>query len=277
MDTHISLRKMFTTNQYQQDDLFNPRDSVRDILDGIDYAFHIQKSILPEGSSLNKHFEQFILFKPKEVVGGDFYWMDELNSKYISICADCTGHGVPGALLTMLGYQMIENITRDMRIFDPGEILNHLHRQFLRIFSSEGALTHQGMDVSVCVYDLDKKTLAYACAKSNILMEINNELYRLKGSHVSIGDPFNKEHLYTTKYVSINQPAWMFQFTDGIIDQFGGERDKKFKLTNLKKLLDTNLTLHSKEYGETIWESLKFWKESKDQTDDITLIGTRLK
>src|SRR5690606_41073491 len=165
----------------------------------------------------------FIINESKDEIGGDFYWVENLGSRLFTICGDCTGHGIPGAMLSMISYQIIEEVVKCKGIHDPGTILTKIHEKYVQIFDPESHLKNYGMDISICVFDFEEKKLEYASAKSLILLRQDNQVLRLKGDCVSIGDQSQPNFKFTTYGIQLIDAAWVFQFTDGIIDQFGGE------------------------------------------------------
>lgn len=264
----------------QDNSIALPRPSVieaKDIIDSLNYAAVMQKSLyMSKRNDRDRFNDCFILSEPKDLVGGDFYWLDYVNHKQISVCADCTGHGVPGAMLTMMGHQIVENIIRTQRVLDPGQILTQVHQRFLDVFGWDSPLRHQGMDISICVYDPGTRILEYASAKGKILLQKGNDLIRLDGDMASVGDLMKPSIRFKTTQIQIKETAWLFQYTDGIVDQFGGGNDKKFKFPNLKHSLCTNIDKTSEQIKALLWKQHQVWKGSLEQTDDLTILGYKI-
>jgi len=252
-------------------------NKTQDVQDSINYAELIQRSIFPNIELLEKRLkESFIIYKPKDTIGGDFYWMDKLNSRIITICADCTGHGIPGAMLSMIGYQSLTQIIREKRIFDPGKILSHLHKRIKTILTEESDLLPHGMDISVCVYRLEDDVLEYASARRPIFIQNENEIIEFKGDPFSIGDDTDEGFSYTTYYHNVTEPSWLYQFSDGMQDQFGGPRVRKFGKLRLKNTIQSLINYSSIKQKSGIKNELYKWMKDEDQVDDITLFGHQL-
>ncbi|MBN4071510.1 SpoIIE family protein phosphatase [Crocinitomix catalasitica] len=248
-----------------------------EIQDSIRYADLIQRSLFPDINSLESKFkDSYIIYKPKDVIGGDFYWMDKLNSLQIIICADCTGHGVPGAMLSMIGYQSLNTIIKENRIFDPGQMLTNLHRVIKSMFRENSSFVSHGIDMSVCTFNVYDNTLQYASAKRPIFIERNKVLEEVKGDLVSVGDETAKDFYFTTHTIKIDSPASLFQFSDGFHDQFGGSNDRKFGRLKLRELLQSTMHLPLAEQKQIVADSLEQWQGTRQQTDDISLIGIKL-
>jgi serine phosphatase RsbU (regulator of sigma subunit) len=237
----------------------------------------IQRSVFPKISMLeNKFNDLLVLYRPKSVIGGDFYWVEKIHDRYISICADCTGHGVPGALLSMVGYQFILQIILEKRIFNPAEILNLLHAKMTNLISEEAGVKSHGMDISVCVYKPREQQLEFAGARSLIFIENGGDLVRFKGDCVSIGDRSKAGFTFTNTQINVEQDTWLFQFSDGMYDQFGGPNGKKMGRKRFKTMLKSNVLDASTLYKENLVQAISEWKRGFRQTDDMTLIGKRL-
>jgi serine phosphatase RsbU (regulator of sigma subunit) len=240
----------------------------------IEYAKLIQERILPEISWVENNYEEtFILYEPKELIGGDFYMLLEINSRFIIVSADCTGHGVPGAMLSMIGYEFIRSIIVENRIFEPGLILTKLNQKIRSFFGKNSAVSTHGMDVSLISYRMDTKMLEYASSKRPILIIENSTIVELRGDSFSIGDELAENYAFQSFDYPISGPMWIYQFTDGVTDQFGGKRNKKFGRKALKELLQSTTGLDAKRQKILIQESLIDYQGVNKQTDDLTLVG----
>ncbi|MEX1003080.1 MAG: response regulator [Crocinitomicaceae bacterium] len=240
--------------------------------DSINYAKLIQQKILPTPVEIESRIKDcFVFYQPKHAIGGDFFMVEKMNSRQITICADCTGHGVPGALLSMLGHTIINDLLHSNRIFDPGNILTELNQKLLAVFQEDDAVKGHGMDLSVVVYRLDTHELTYASAKRPILIQQDNEVHQLKGDPYSIGDPEYANKSFQTMSFELKKAAWIYQYSDGITDQFGGSENKKYGSRKFRDFI-THLEGSPLEKKEKITKELKSWVGSCDQTDDQTLL-----
>ncbi|MFT5821154.1 MAG: sigma-B regulation protein RsbU (phosphoserine phosphatase) [Crocinitomix sp.] len=248
-----------------------------DIMDSINYSKSIQAAVF---QNIEKHEEKnknsFIYYKPKDVIGGDFYFVDNINGYQIMIAADCTGHGVPGAMLSMCGFYSIMHIIKERRVFDPGDILTFLNKKMKAYLNNGSVRNHHGIDLSIAVYQETGTTLEYASAKRPILLSSEKGIEELKGDRVSIGDQCYPNHKFKTYQAEIVDPTWIYMFSDGFSDQFGGEKEKKFGRGRLHELAKSLLNSEAREQKERLISTFKEWKGSCPQTDDIVLIGNLL-
>ncbi|GAB4187093.1 MAG: hypothetical protein OHK0057_09100 [Thermoflexibacter sp.] len=257
-----------------------------DITASINYAKNIQDAILPEEKRIAEAFSQsFILFKPRDIVSGDFYWFQEKTTpegeeKIIITAVDCTGHGVPGAFMSLIANEILNEIVNEKNITEAGKILNELHKGVRKALKQDLSDNRDGMDMSLCVIDKKSKTIGFAGAKNSLIYIQNNELVTLKGDKFPIGGlQHEKERIFTTKTISYaHSPMYCYIFSDGYQDQFGGENSQKFHRQNLKNLLFQNHTLTMSEQKIILEETLKKWRkigtpEEEQQVDDILIIG----
>jgi PAS domain S-box-containing protein len=259
------------------------------ITDSITYAGYIQQALLPAVELSNELFkDHFIFFKPRDIVSGDFYWFTKKNDKIVAVAADCTGHGVPGALMSVLGVSLLNeiiNIELDLPVENPaGEILNRLRDGVIDALNQPGSKkTKDGMDISLCIFDKDFKTLNFAAANNPGLLlrrNIDNsiELIKLEADRMPVGVYFKDNKQFSTKTIDLIPGDRIFIFSDGLIDQFGSEKKSKFMIKRLKELLvanfDKTLSEHKKILEETITEWMKSGKE--EQVDDMIVIGIQI-
>ncbi len=253
------------------------------IMDGINYANTIQKSFLKKKEDIEKIIPGFsMLFRPRDVVSGDFYWMSEVGGKKVIAAIDCTGHGVPGAFISMIGNTLLNEIVNNKKILDPGKILEDLHDGVKVVLQQDGEGRHSqdGMDMSLIVVDEAQKNIKFAGAK--------NHLYRVKGDEVdvvkanieSVGgralrakDGFKKT--FTTKEVVYDSDSAYFMCSDGYMDQFGGGEDKKFNLTNFMELIKKCAKLPAEKQNELMKETFESWMGSEEQLDDVLVLGVK--
>jgi len=242
----------------------------------INYAKRIQDSILPSKEELAKCFsEHFIFFLPKEIVSGDFYWLSNQSGKTILAIADCTGHGVPGAFMSMIGNTLLNEIVNEKNIYQPAEILNLLNVGIVKALHQESRSQDDGMDISVCLFEKNKITFAGAnhsmyVIKDAVLQEVKGDIY-------SIGSAFGKKDFsFSQKELSLYEKSTIYFSTDGLPDQLGGKRGKKFLSKNLQKLLLSVSDLEIKEQEEKIKNAFNEWRGSYAQLDDILLAGIKI-
>lgn len=248
----------------------------KNITDSLIYAQRIQEARLPSEAYFRKHFtDSFILFKPKDIVSGDFFWIGEKNEKVFVVAADCTGHGVPGALMSMIGMEIIEKTINDDNIEMPSRILAVMNKGLEKTFSREkniGTIIRDGMDIGLCMIDKKKKKIIYAGAFFPLYLIRDNSLIELKGDKIIIG--MNPEgSSYTDHELNLMEDDILYIFSDGYVDQFGGPGNKKFMYRRFRYLL---LTMHKfplVDQKSILDENIKTWMGNNNQVDDIMVIG----
>ncbi len=274
---YLSVARDITENKRQTEII---SQQSKDITDSINYARRIQFNLLPNQNIFDNAFdESFIIYKPKDIVSGDFYFLDRVDNKSILIVADCTGHGVPGSFMTLLGINLLNSIIQEKKIVDPAEILNQLNTRLLYVLprgSGSDKIT-DGMEVSVCIFDHDTSMVNYSCAGSKFLVNRNGNLEIFKGDTHHIGDTFDvhKSSNFTTFEFQLGPNDTLYLFSDGFQDQFGGRKDKKFTFRRLHDLLTRNLRLPLLHQYSMIEEDFYSWKGETEQTDDVMIIGIR--
>jgi serine phosphatase RsbU (regulator of sigma subunit) len=256
------------------------------IVDSITYAQLIQQSILMEESEIQKILpNSFIYFQPKDIVSGDFYWCSVMDHKIIIAAVDCTGHGVPGAFMSMIGNTLLNQIVNEKQITKPSEILKLLNQEVIESLhqSKDGALSKDGMAIALCSIDYKNNQLEYAGAENPLYILADNEITVINADRHGIGSGglmARKKDLSTTEYtnhiVPIKKDMSIFLFTDGYMDQFGGNDRKKFGIQKFKELLLTNQQLSMQQQKEVIAKAHQDWKKSTAQIDDILVIGVRI-
>ncbi len=256
--------------------------SQKEITDSIRYAKHIQEAILPTDFFLKKILKEFfVLYKPKQIVSGDFYWVRLIKNKLIIAAADCTGHGVPGALISMIGFSFLNDITNELGDnLLPNEILNRLREKIKTAFSKKGQdYTYKdGMDIALAIIDINTLQLQFSGAY-NPLIIIRNEnnkpvLYQLKADRQPIG-VYIVEKPFTTKEFQLRKNDIIYMFSDGYADQFGDEGKGKFSMKRFKNLLLEISKFPLKQQKEILWKRFLDWKGSTSQLDDILIIGVK--
>ena len=250
----------------------------QEIVDSITYAKRIQEAILlPPGLVKNHLPDSFILFKPKDIVAGDFYWLDEIEDKVIFAAADCTGHGVPGAMISVVCHNALNSAVREFQLIIPGKILDKTRELVIKQFSKSTEDVKDGMDISLCV--LNKKTLVleYSGANNPLWLLRNNtsEIAEYKPTKQSVGKG-NLANEFVTHSIQLSKGDTIYIFSDGFADQFGGEKGKKYKYKPFKELLTTNKNKSLSEQCDLINSEFEKWKKDLEQVDDICVIGVRV-
>lgn len=251
-----------------------------DIKSSINYAKRIQESILPLKQQIKLSFpESFVLFKPRDVVSGDFYWFAKHQDKKIIACVDCTGHGVPGAFMSMIGNTLLNEIINEKNIFRPSDILNLLHervRQSLKQ-DQENNETRDGMDLSLCVIDEKKGILEFAGANRPLLIIRNNVLEEIKPTKSPIGGSQTLEaRKFINNEIKIAPGDAVYMFTDGYADQFGGSRGKKFMVKYFHQKLMEIQDQPMEKQEKILQNTIEVWQGSNEQVDDILIIGIKM-
>ncbi|PHR48808.1 MAG: hypothetical protein COA32_04910 [Fluviicola sp.] len=256
------------------------KEQNKDITSSINYARRIQFNMLPRSNDFEKTFiEHFILFKPKDIVSGDFYWLNEVDNKTIIVCSDCTGHGVPGSFMTLLGINILNQIILEAKVTDPGQIFDELDKRLIDVLPRDGQnRIKDGMEAVVCVFNHEDESVQYACAGGRfVVTDDENEditVYKTDAKH--IGDmPETDDFKYQTKEINLNQNQILYLFSDGYPDQFGGEKNKKLTIKKFLALLDALTRQDLQEQNEIFREHLEAWIGEQPQTDDITLIALK--
>ncbi len=252
--------------------------AIEDIKDSIHYAKRIQDSILPDDEMFYKVMsEAFVLFKPKDIVSGDFYWVSNKNGLVIYATCDCTGHGVPGGFMTMLGSSFLNEIVNEKGITDPNEVLNLLRERIIISLKQTGAEgeNKDGMDMVLCIVDRKAKTLSYSAANNGFYILRKGELIEFKPDKQPIG--FYSEHKpFTTHKVDLQDDDLIYTFTDGYADQFGGPKGKKFKYKQLEDILVAISHLPLQDQRDILNKKIEEWMHDYEQVDDICLLGLKV-
>jgi serine phosphatase RsbU (regulator of sigma subunit) len=252
----------------------------KDITDSILYTRRIQDAVLAAPGSFETHFQNsFIYYQPKDIVSGDFYWFTKRNDKIIVASADCTGHGVPGAFMAMLGNTLLNEIVSEKGITQPSEILNALRNGIINSLKQGNASsdTKDGMDIALISYDKRTSILEYAGAKNPLYIIRNNELIEVKADRFPVG-VYSKDELqpFVNHSEKIQKNDCIYIFTDGFADQFGGAVGKKFKYSQLREILIKIHLLEMKDQKTALINTFESWKGSLEQVDDVLIVGIRI-
>ncbi len=245
------------------------------IHESIAYASRIQSAMLPHPAEVRRHLPGFALFfRPRNVVSGDFYWFCTIKGKSIIAAVDCTGHGVPGAFMSMLGFELLNRIVEEGGETDPGRILTKMHQQIRLALRQQHTDSRDGMDASVCTWEPDTQTLTFAGANHPMLLVHKNDVQEVRGDKVSIGglQMEEKRQFQTLRFV-INEPTYCYLFSDGYADQFGGERRRKLGYRKLYEALQQVVVFSPKEQERRIAATFDEWRGKENQLDDVLLLG----
>lgn len=248
------------------------------ITDSIDYAKTIQEAVLPTMEQIKKALpDSFILYKPKAIVSGDFYWLTINHNRLICAVADCTGHGVPGAFMSLLGYNMLEEVAKIASEANPAGMLDVLNQQILTQLSGddkEETIKH-GMDISLIAIDKTTDQLEYAGAHNSVYIIRQKELIELKADKTGIGTNKKNNKSFLNQYYDLKKGDMIYLFTAGFPDQLGGPQRKKFFYAPFKELLIELSVLDMETQRTKLNEAHVQWQGSMDQTDDILILGMR--
>ncbi len=252
--------------------------------DSIIYAKRIQEGMMLKEKHLFRLFpNSFILFKPKDIVSGDFYWFTKIENKIIIAVADCTGHGIPGAFMSVLGISLMNQIVIEEKNSNVSSILQRLNHKLNKAFDysndfiEEERRPFDGMDIALCCIDYDSNFLTYSGALRPMYHISKNELMSIDGSHYPIGGMnLESNRRYESQSVNFSKGDKLYFCSDGYADQFGGSRDKKFMTRNFKNLLLKTSKLSMQTQQLELERKFNEWKSNYEQTDDVLVLGVSL-
>lgn len=267
-----------TAEVVEQKELLESKN--KDITSSIEYAKNIQKAMLPPSDKLQKLFrDAFVFFKPRDIVSGDFYWVEEFDDKIILACADCTGHGVPGAFMSLIGSALLKEVCNMKSIYSPDDVLYALDEE-LRAMVNKGDSEFgiaDGMDIAVVEFNKKTNTLRASGARRPIIVYKNGQRLELRGDRRSIGGDIRNNHReFTVHTVEMKEGDSFYLFSDGISDQFGGEKGKKLKMKGVLNILDNLNGTAMDEQRVKVRKHFYDWKGNQIQIDDIILMGVRV-
>ena len=245
----------------------------------IKYAERIQSAALPTNESISESLkENFIYFKPRDIVSGDFYWFAKTENKIFIAAVDCTGHGVPGAFMSLVGESHLTSIVRQNNILEPGKILDHLHNAIQRSLKQKETNNQDGMDAALCAIDTEANTLEFAGANNPLVMvDQKGEMTIVKANKMAIGGKrkTKKNEKFTNHKFDLTKGTTYYIYSDGYADQFGGPDDRKFMVKKMKELLQ-KIALEPMEKQKSILDDrFESWKGQQAQVDDVLVIGFR--
>lgn len=281
--------------QQQKEEILNQRDYIKqqkndiefinkNLIDSINYAKNFQKALMPPISAMNAILKDyFILFLPKDIVSGDFYWIHALDNStdnsFIIAAADCTGHGVPGAFMSVIGTSLLKEAVIEHKITEPEIILNYISENISKIlhFQQQEGSYKDSMDIAICKLDRNERNLQFSGALSKIIVIAQNKITEIKGDIVPLGlNEEMQEFRYNLYQQKLQPNSMLYLFSDGFSDQFGND-NRKYLYKNFKKLL---FEIHSLPLGlqkKRLLDELRIWQENQPQTDDIMILGINIK
>jgi serine phosphatase RsbU (regulator of sigma subunit)/lipopolysaccharide biosynthesis regulator YciM len=248
-----------------------------EITDSIHYAQTIQRAILPPEKLLQKYLpDSFVIFKPKDIVSGDFYWTEKVKDRVYFAAVDCTGHGVPGAFMSIIGHNGLNRAVKDFKLTHPAEILDKLVELVTEALHAENqGEIKDGMDVALCCLDTEQRKLEYAGAYNPVYLIRDKEVLEFKADRQPIG-AFEKRLPFTNHEIQLQKDDCIYVFSDGVVDQFGGEKGKKLSSKRMKEMLLSVVHLPMAQQYTELHNRFTAWQGKEEQTDDVTLIGVRV-
>ncbi len=275
LQKELDLRTREVVEQNKELEVIN-----KDITDSILYAKNIQRAMLPHSTTLSSAFaESFVFLKPRDIVSGDFYWVEKFQSKILIACGDCTGHGVPGAFMSLIGIVLLKDVSRNPDVWSPSTLLSSLDRELTGMLRGESTdfSVQDGMDISIVEYDFDTQILRTASARRPIIVYQDGQMIELKGDRHSIGgDSFGETKEFQLSEIQLKKGDVFYQFSDGITDQFGGPNGKKLKKSGVLQILDSIQNMSLEAQRKTIHQKFFQWKGHHDQIDDVIMLGVKI-
>lgn len=285
---NIELTAQKSQLQWQNEQIENQHKLIetknKEITDSIFYAKNIQTSLIPTKQDFGRYFEEsFILFRPKDIISGDFYWISDKEGKIIFVTADCTGHGVPGGFMSMLGISMLNEIVNEYSLIEPALVMSKLRKKVITSLKQKGVSgEHQdGMDLTLMVIDKKESSIVYSAANHTFYIISKNEngafeLKQFKGDNQPVGIYGEKLKPFSQIEISVKKGDIIYTFSDGFADQFGGPQGKKYKYKQLQGVLLKIAHLPLSEQQQLLEKALEGWQGSMEQVDDITIIGIKI-
>lgn len=249
----------------------------KSLTDSIEYAKKIQDAVIPEPSNIQNYFaDYFILYLPRDIVSGDFYWFGEVENKFVFSVADCTGHGVPGAFMSMLGIRLLNEIVMERQVTEPNEILNQLRAGVINALKQDNESdTRDGMDMTICTFDKAANKLYFAGAYNSLWIIRGEEVITVKGDRMPVAIYVKLEE-FTCQEIDCQPGDRLYMLSDGYADQFGGPDTKKYMSKRLRKKLESISTLPMKKQQEILLKEFYEWKGEMEQIDDVSLMGVQI-
>ncbi len=281
--SYLQKKKANAILQQQNDEISKQKEQIEEqseeIKDSIKYASRIQRAVLPPVDLYEKLFsDYFILFRPRDIVSGDFYWMAEKNEMQYIVAADCTGHGVPGAFMSMLGISFLNEIINKESIDNAADILNDLREHIIHALRQTGKANEakDGMDIAISVIDKKNMKIQFAGAYNPLYLIRDGELKQFKADKMPIGIYFRENKPFTNTIIDIQPNDNIYMFSDGFVDQFGGAKGRKFMSKRFKELLLSIADEPLKKQGNILDVKLDMWREERPQIDDVLVLGIKI-
>jgi serine phosphatase RsbU (regulator of sigma subunit) len=247
------------------------------VTDSIKYAKKLQEAILPTKEIVNKLLpDAFILYQPKDIVSGDFYWVEEKNRKTYFAAVDCTGHGVPGAFMSIVGRNLLKQILADLKNPQPNEILNALSKGIAETLHTKDSHSKDGMDIALCCIDYNNMTLEFSGAINELYLVRDGALQMVQGDKTYIGTIDESFISYSNNSIGLQKNDCLYIFTDGFRDQFGGIKGKKFMRKRFDEMILSQHTLEMEEQRRLYTKTFRNWMGMEEQVDDVLMIGVRV-
>jgi PAS domain S-box-containing protein len=274
------ITELKRVERWQMQHIEELEEMIRQKEESLRYARYLQHAATSDIDSLHKVFpESFTYFSAKEIVSGDFLWMEALpntkGEKVLVAAADCTGHGVPGAILTFMCSNALNKAVKEFGLTDPGKILDAVCKIVTERFAKSGAEINDGMDISLCLIDRKAKTLKWSGANTPLYIVKNGELRQIDATKKPIGN-CDIGNSFVTHDIQLEEGDMIYLFSDGYASQFGGEKGKKFMFSNFKKLLTEISCLNTASQKQILVETIETWKRDLEQVDDILVTGIRI-
>ncbi|MBX7095091.1 MAG: YfiR/HmsC family protein [Flavobacteriales bacterium] len=264
-----------------KDDLFLQKITIehknREIEDSINYARRIQDALMPSPHLLRNYFaDNFILYLPKSIVSGDFFWFHQTEKQAMVAVVDCTGHGVPGAMMSVIGLKLLNEAVNEKKLIHPSEIVEHIDQGVAEAFRQNAQMNiRDGMDLSIISIDTSTRKLEFAGVYNPLYIVNESGLRELKADKKAIGS-ITGDFRYTNQTLQLNAGDSIYLFTDGYADQFGGSGGKKFKYAQLRQLLKDNFNRNMTDQEKIIRNTFESWRGQLEQVDDICMVGIRI-
>lgn len=263
-------------NTIQNNYITKLEEVIKDKNDSLNYAKFLQDAMIPSKKYLKTAFsESFVYHSPKDIVSGDFFWHEEVGDTSYLAAVDCTGHGVPGAMMTMVCNCFLKRAVLEYGIMEPGRILDKVREMIIELFANSDINMNDGMDMSLCTINKRTQIIEWSGANSSLLYFRNGEFFEIDGDKQPVGR-YEKYAPFTTHTRKLYTGDTLYMFSDGYADQFGGEKGKKFMYKQMKQLLCRigQLNMHAQQ--EQIVSTFQNWKGELEQTDDVLVIGVKL-
>ncbi len=250
----------------------------KDLTDSLNYARRIQAALLPSEHHIRRIFpDYFIYYRPKHIVSGDFYWFSERDDKYFIAAADCTGHGVPGALMSMIGLELIHKIINDMKVDDSDQVLLTMNRELESAFYKEESgkpIIKDGIEMSICIIDKKTRLMEFSGAFLPVYIVRDDKLIEIKGDKKNVVQSFAMVSFNRSTF-TLQDGDLLYLFSDGYADQFGGPDNKKFMYRRLRHILLTISKYPLPDQQRILDETIDSWMEGHDQIDDMMILGVK--